>query len=195
MNFGHLWNIYDVTIKTEYLKTKVLIAKKKKKWYQLNLLMLPYLHIWLFILLIKKISKILSGKCWYLQIQCTRWYHHFCHGTSWQLYHISKTAKQHLNFMMMVMVIFNVISHIKFHLQSDIMYINSNSHKLKVHCKFIIHFDTASVVLSFMCSPQVWQIMGKSLTHIFYGLESYSFHTCWMARNHVNLIIRVNMCF
>jgi hypothetical protein len=31
MNFGHLWNIYDVTIKTEYLKTKVLIAKKKKK--------------------------------------------------------------------------------------------------------------------------------------------------------------------
>jgi hypothetical protein len=95
--------------------------------------------------------------------------------------------------MMMVMVIFNVISHIKFHLQSDIMYINSNSHKLKVYCKFIIHFDTASVVLSFMCSPQVWQIVGKSLTHIFYALESYSFHTCWMARNHVNLIIRVNV--
>jgi hypothetical protein len=49
MNFGHLWNIYDVTIKTEYLKTKVLIAKKKKKMVStefVNVAISPYLTVY-----------------------------------------------------------------------------------------------------------------------------------------------------
>lgn len=47
MNFGHLWNIYDVTIKTEYLKTKVLIAKKKMVSTEfVNVAISPYLTVY-----------------------------------------------------------------------------------------------------------------------------------------------------
>ena len=160
--------------------------------------MLSYLHIWLFILLIKKYQRFCHENAGIYRYNVQDGNIIFVMALSWQLYHMSKTAKQHLNFMMMVMVIFNFQCDITYQVSPSAWYhvINSNSHKsLKVYCKFIIHFDTASVALLLACSPQVWQILGKSLTHIFYALESYSFHTCWMAGNHVNLIIRGNMCF